>query len=294
MKPLREMALAGEALSGEKVIDCHGHLGRWGPFYVPRCTAADIIATMDRLGITAIVASAHRAIGPDFVVGNEHAAQAAQEHRGHFFFYAAVNPNYRREGITAELERRAREPGFVGVKLHPDVHRQPANADGYVAAWEFAHDRALPVLSHTWHGSQFDPPGMFRDLAKTYNRATIILGHSGGSPAGNKESAQVARECENVFLDICGSQHHYRSLESLVEQVGAERVLFGTDLPFIDPRPQLGRVLMSRLSDEQKRAILGLNALRIFSINIHPVSENSPNAQRSRGRPRRMGGRGAQ
>jgi len=268
MKPLREMALLGRSLSGEKVVDCHGHLGRWVGFHVPRCTAADMIATMDFLGITAVIASAHHSIGPDFIMGNERAARAARENPGRFFFYAVVNPNYPRVESLAELERRSREPGFAGVKLHPDVHRQPANSEGYVAAWGFAHERALPLLSHTWHGSQFDPPAMFRGLAEKYGRATVILGHSGGSPEGNGESAEVARQCGNVLLDICGSQHHYGALEALVEQVGAERVLFGTDLPFIDPRPQLGRVLMSRLPDEHKRAILGLNALRVFSLKL--------------------------
>lgn len=268
MKTLRKMALIGEALSGETVIDCHGHLGRWVAFHVPRCTAADMVATMDWLGISAVVASAHHAIGPDFILGNGHAARAAREHPGRLFFWAGVNPNYPREEIIAELERRSREPGFVGVKLHPEIHKHAANGAGYAWAWEFAQERALPVLSHTWHGSQLDPPGMFRELAKKYDRATIVLGHSGGSPEGYRESAEVARECPNVFCDLCGSQHGYGSLEWLVGQVSAERVLFGTDLPFIDPRPQLGRVLFSRLSDDQKRAILGLNAVRVLRIDV--------------------------
>ncbi len=54
----------------------------------------------------------------------------------------------------------------------------------------------------------------------------------------------------------------------MVRRVGAERILWGTDI-FIDPRPALGRLLMARLSDEDKRLILGLNAKRIFRLDAY-------------------------
>ncbi len=53
----------------------------------------------------------------------------------------------------------------------------------------------------------------------------------------------------------------------MVHEAGADRVLFGTDLPFLDPRPQLGRVAFAKISDDEKRLILGLNASRIFGID---------------------------
>ena len=48
--------------------------------------------------------------------------------------------------------------------------------------------------------------------------------------------------------------------------VGADRILFGTDLPFLDPRPQLGRVAFAKISDDEKRLVLGLNAARVLGI----------------------------
>jgi len=39
-----------------------------------------------------------------------------------------------------------------------------------------------------------------------------------------------------------------------------------TDNPFIDPRPGLGRLLMARITDDEKRQILGLNAKRVFRL----------------------------
>ena len=83
---------------------------------------------------------------------------------------------------------------------------------------------------------------------------------------GQLESIEVAKRARNVYLDVCGSQLFYGMLERMVREVGASRVLFGTDLPFIDPRYQLGRVLFARVPDSRKRKILGTNAARLFGL----------------------------
>ena len=55
-------------------------------------------------------------------------------------------------------------------------------------------------------------------------------------------------------------------VHEVVDLMGADRVLFGSDLPFIDCRPMLGYIGFSRVSDESKRRILGLNAARLFGL----------------------------
>ena len=50
----------------------------------------------------------------------------------------------------------------------------------------------------------------------------------------------------------------------MVAGAGAERVLYGSDIPFVDPRGQLGRVAFARLPDDDLRLILGGNARRLW------------------------------
>jgi predicted TIM-barrel fold metal-dependent hydrolase len=50
-----------------------------------------------------------------------------------------------------------------------------------------------------------------------------------------------------------------------VAEVGAERILYGSDLTWIDPRTQLGMILDAEVTDEDKALILRDNALRLFS-----------------------------
>jgi len=50
----------------------------------------------------------------------------------------------------------------------------------------------------------------------------------------------------------------------MVAGAGADRILFGTDIPFIDPRPQIGRVAYARLPAATLRDVFGGNARRIW------------------------------
>ena len=42
-------------------------------------------------------------------------------------------------------------------------------------------------------------------------------------------------------------------IEFLVAEIGADRVLYGSDLPMRDPSPQLGWVAYARISEEDKK-----------------------------------------
>jgi predicted TIM-barrel fold metal-dependent hydrolase len=46
--------------------------------------------------------------------------------------------------------------------------------------------------------------------------------------------------------------------------VGDDRVLFGTDAPMRDPRPQVGWLVFTRLPEQSKRKIFGSNFARIL------------------------------
>ena len=57
------------------------------------------------------------------------------------------------------------------------------------------------------------------------------------------QAIAAAQANENVYLETCSTLRTPGVIEQLVEEGGAERVLFGSDTPLMDPRPQLGKII---------------------------------------------------
>ena len=263
MSDIKALVQNGVPLTNEVVIDSHCHMGFWANFNVPRGDAAGMVAAMDRLGIKACVAAHHSSIGPDFRFGNDEVLKAMADFPGRIYGYATVNPNYPDE-MAGEI-KRCISAGMVGIKLHPDMHKVAVDDDRYRPAWEYANERGLPVLSHTGTNGK-NPIRTFEKLAEAYPNAKVILGHAGFGSEGANQSIEAGKKFPNIYPEITGSVIVYGTLERMVRELGADRVLFGTDLPFLDPRPQIGRVAFAKISDDEKRLILGLNAARLFRI----------------------------
>jgi len=72
----------------------------------------------------------------------------------------------------------------------------------------------------------------------------------------------------NLLVDTSGSQPARGLLEEAVRRLGAERVVFGTDLPIRDYASMLGKMFEAPLTDRQRRQILGLNAARLLRLEL--------------------------
>ena len=70
----------------------------------------------------------------------------------------------------------------------------------------------------------------------------------------------------NLYLDVASSQPHVGMIERFVKEVGAERVLFGSDMPVLEPAAQLGRVAYAEISEDNKEKILGRNVQQLLEV----------------------------
>lgn len=145
------------------------------------------------------------------------------------------------------------------MKLHPGTHQYPADGPGYQPVWEMAETYGLHVLSHS-----FPPDEALARLARTYANVTLQVAHAASFPGRLPGLYAVCATCPNVYLDLCGSLLWRGCLEDMVEGVSAGRVIYGSDIPFLDPRPQLGRVALAQIGEDEKRAVLGQNARTLW------------------------------
>ena len=263
----QELVDRGESLAtlGWRIIDAHAHLGPTGGFYIPTPDAASMVGMMDRLGIDTTIISSHLAITSDYSRGNDLTAEATRRFPGRFLGYVVPNPQYA-EDVLPELRRGFDRLGLCAIKLHPSLQGYSVLDPMCEPIWRFAEERGALVLSHTWNESDTCSPTSFGKVAEAHPQARFLLGHSGGTHDGRREAVEVAQARENIYLEICGSTLTCAELEWMVEQAGAERVVFGTDSPWLDPRFVFGKVVLSQLSDGQLRLVLGENIARLLGL----------------------------
>ncbi len=248
---------------GVEIIDAHAHVGQYGAFYNGDGSAEAMIASADLLGVSRMAVSACLAIAGDVRAGNRLVYDATERFPERFLGYVTVNPRYPEE-IPALLEEGF-EKGAIGVKLHPALHGVPVEGDGYRAAWEEVSRRGAVLVTHTWGMDGDSSVEKTARVAEKFAGAHVIFGHTGGMDPGVIDDAIVViRETPNAYADTCGSAHPWGFVEKCVEAGLGHRLLYASDVPFLDAAPSLGKVVYAEISDEEKRDILGRNMLRIL------------------------------
>jgi uncharacterized protein len=237
------------------IIDMHGHMGTWAAIYFPRGEVEQMIGTMDECGVKLLVFSHHHALmAPDR--GNRPSIAAVRRFPDRLRAYCAINPNYPDQ---AEADIAAFDPQiFVGFKFLADYHRVPITDPRYRPALEYADQRRLLVLMHTWGGSSYDGAAQVRALAERYHNVTFLLGHS---CHGDWDAAvALANEFPNLYLELTAVFDDRGALEKFAAEAGSHRMLFGTDLPWFDPHQAVGALLSAHLSDDEIHNICYRNA----------------------------------
>lgn len=244
------------------VIDVHTHPGPLQGLFFPNAAPERMIETMDRCGVRLICAVSHSSF-TESGRGNAFTEQMIEQYPGRVLGYWMINPNYP-ERARREVEEYPQHKGFIGFKFLADYHRYPITGDAYAPALEYAEAHQLKTLLHTWGGSPYDSPRHVEALAKKYPHVTFIAAHCG---YGEWDYCiGVGRDYPNVYLDITGTHDVYGIIERLIAGAGADKILFGTDLPWFDPRFVIGCVLCAHISDEERHAILHRNAERLLGL----------------------------
>jgi uncharacterized protein (TIGR03086 family) len=195
---------------------------------------------------------------------------------------------------VAEVRRRLGD-GAVGLKLHPSYDEYPADSPGLDPYLALAADAGAPVCVHTGPGPS--DPDLIRKLAERYPQVPFVLYHTFlGLPEGRRRAARHAQELDNLYLETswCSSDEVLR----LLDEVGPERVLFGSDAAvdgpqhFVREPPNIELVenynqgllrLARELPPETFRALLEGNTRRLFRLPGAPagiVEPDSPAALR--------------
>jgi len=216
-------------------------------------------------GIRLTIVSALAALlpyGGDVLRGNEQAVAAVEQRRG-LRFWAVLDP--RKVETYRQVEQLLSHPMCAGIKLHPHAHVYDIRTYGE-ETFAFAAERRALVLTHS--GDVGSYPEDFVPFVDRYPEVRLILAHLGnsddGSPARQVFAITHARH-GNLWVDTSSMRSMMAGLiEWAVAQIGADRLLFGTDTPLYAAAAQKARIEAAEIDPADKRAILSGNAERLL------------------------------
>jgi len=246
------------------VFDAHGHLGAWTAFWLPRPGPDSLLAVMDRCGVDGMAISSLLGVGPDPASGNAETLAAVESSGGRLWCYLVASPH--RPQDEPALEAGLGHRNVVGIKVHPDTHTCPIDDPAYRWVFGLAERAGCPVLAHTFADTPWSDPLRFDKVADAFPSVRTILAHAGVTPVGFRRAIDVCRRHEQLVVDTCGSYMTGEWIRRLVGELGAERVLYGSDAPFIDLRYGLGRVLGAGLPEADLDLVLAGNARRLLGV----------------------------
>ena len=179
--------------------------------------------------------------------------------------FVAVNPNFTTHALR-EIERGF-EAGAIGVKLAAARRADDALLDDIAAA---AAQYRAPVLQHIWQNRQRDWPNQDAsdgvDLARLAGRhpdTTFVLAHIGGG-GDYAHTFPAVRDVPNIVMDLSGSGIDRGMLDQALRWVGADRLLWATDITMCTGLTKLHALEHTTTSEAEREAIRWRNAVRIF------------------------------
>ncbi|MGQ9733192.1 MAG: amidohydrolase family protein [Candidatus Zipacnadales bacterium] len=242
------------------IIDFHAHL--WA-----RDDAEEAMARLAaRHGIDRICVSAIRSYVPDEAevrACNERVVRAMRRWPELYIGFVYVNPKHGR--VALEMIDEAAQQGMAGIKLWTSCYADDPSV--YPIA-EKAIELGWPILQHAWRKwtgnlpTESEPRHIAR-LAERYPELKLVMAHIGGDW---EYGIKAVRHCPNLYVDTSGSLAHTGMLEMSIEELGAKRVIWGTDMPGADLIYTLAKIDRAPIPTAQRKMILGDNARRLMNL----------------------------
>ncbi len=240
------------------IWDLHCHLsGVEGA--TPTLRMAKLIEIADRVGIAKLcvfmgMKFLQKPTADDLVRQNDEVLEAIQHYSDRTFGFCYVSGEHVDRSL-AEIERCVAKGPMTGIKLWVAKRCSDLALDPII---QRAAELKAVIYQHTWlktDGTQYEGESTPEDLAvlaRRHSETPLILGHTGGQW---ELGIRAVRDLPNVSVDLAGSDPTAGITEMAVRELGAKRVIYGSDAGGRSFASQLAKVRGARISDEDKRLI---------------------------------------
>ena len=252
-----------------RIWDQHAHLEAV-PGGSPEERMAFLVKCMDRVGVERLILSQgysddqHPNPPEQFRLENDRVMRAVRAFPDRAYGSVYLSPALPDFSLQ-ELNRCVRDGPMVMIgELEADARCNIPQMDP-IAEWAAANE--VVILQHEWLNALGDGPGESTpfdvvELAQRHPTLQIVCAHTGG----NWElGIRAIRATKNVYCGLAGSDPTSGYVEMAVRELGAERVIFGSDVGGRSFASQVAKVESTIISDSEKKLILGGNLRRLLT-----------------------------
>lgn len=258
----------------KKAIDVHGHFGDPACFPQKGLEKIFLQISLDELkqaydaqNIEAACLSPMEGIfssSEETLLQANHSMAELTQKNLWLYQWAIINPLF--PASFRQAEELLKSKKCVGIKIHPDAHGY-AIADHGDEIFAFCNQHRTVLETHS--GDALSLPEQIVSLADRYPRMNVIVSHLGcGFDGCLEHQIQAIRQSKNgnIYTDVSSARSILpHLLEWGVGQVGADKILFGTDTPLHHIAMMKQRVEFADLPELAIEKILFQNAYNLFS-----------------------------
>ena len=238
------------------IIDCHCHAGKGDKMTAPWNTDAPMGTYLRRAraaGIdkTVVLAPLHG----DYPRANAQVAQIVARYPDRLIGFAFVHTKRDAGRIFRMVKHAVTRWNFRGIKVH-GFEAMPTRE-----VCETAQAFRLPMLVDV-----VSRPEVIDMFAPEYPKVNFIIAHLGSFTDDWKAHQQVVYQLArypNVYADTSGVRQFDYVLQA-IRRAGAEKLLFGSDGPWLHPGLELHKIRLLGLPPDENALVLGGNALRLL------------------------------
>jgi hypothetical protein len=259
---------ASEPRGSRRIWDIHSHLHAVAGA-TPEERIAVLIRFADRLGIERLILSQgysadRHPTAQQLREENDRVLRALRRLPDRAYGSVYLSPAHP-EFSLQEFDRCVRDGPMVSIgELEADRRCNVVEMDSIA---ERAAAMKVPILQHTWLKAGGNEPGESSpydlvELAERHPHVQFICAHTGGDW---ERGIRIIRSTKNVSAEMAGFDPTSGALEMAVRELGAERVVYGSDVGGRSFGSQLAKVMGADIPESAKELILGGNLRRILT-----------------------------
>lgn len=247
----------------EDVCDFHVHVGDYFSGINLSFRLERLLKIMDRYKIQAALVSSSE------TNSDKETRRIITALKNNTKLYALIrtNPdNCERREYLKSLERLLRSNDrVIGLKINPSTEKHRVVDTIYKRALEILNDYGAILLLHCGRWIEMSGWNFGLEVAKQYPRMKVILAHMGGThPDLSFPAIEASKQLSNIYMDTSQTRQLI-VIRKGIEKLGAQRILFGSDMPWGDYLQNLIGILQLELNETVLNKVLRENFYTIMA-----------------------------